>query len=167
MSISCLKLNYLSTVIPQTIINELLAGTVPLKNHLPEPFQQKNKENISAAFNYSRRLLHTHACLRYSLHKNGNFSNKKINIALKETKIYIFAKPKPQLKPSGLTELVLIPIPPAADRLTGWPTIRNSTFKLNYSQIFIGKFVLLQYKTYNPSSDLSSISFKPIHSAIN
>ena len=38
MSISSLKLNYLSTVIPQTIINELLAGTVPLKNHLPEPF---------------------------------------------------------------------------------------------------------------------------------
>ena len=63
MSISWLKLNYLSTVIPQTIINELLAGTVPLKNHLPELFQQKNKENISGAFNYSRRLLHTHACL--------------------------------------------------------------------------------------------------------
>ena len=62
MSISCLKLNYLSTVIPQTIINELLAGTVPLKNHLPELFQRKNKENISGAFNYSRRLLHTHAC---------------------------------------------------------------------------------------------------------
>ena len=60
MSISCLKLNYLSTVIPQTIINELLAGTVPLKNHLPELFQRKNKENISGAFNYSRRLLHTH-----------------------------------------------------------------------------------------------------------
>ena len=49
-------------MIPQTIINELLAGTVPLKNHLPELFQQKNKENISGAFNYSRRLLHTHAC---------------------------------------------------------------------------------------------------------
>ena len=63
MSISCLKLNYLSTVIPQTIIIELLARTVLLKNHLPEPFQQKNKENISGAFNYSRRLLHTHACL--------------------------------------------------------------------------------------------------------
>ena len=64
MSISCLKLNYLSTVIPQTIINELLAGTVPLKNHLPELFQRKNKENISGAFNYSRRLLHTHACFK-------------------------------------------------------------------------------------------------------
>ena len=38
MSISCLNPNYLSTVMPQTIINELLAGTVPLKNHLPELF---------------------------------------------------------------------------------------------------------------------------------
>ena len=63
MSISWLKLNYLSTVIPQTIIYELLTGTVPLKNHLPELFQQKNKENISGGLNYSRRLLHTHACL--------------------------------------------------------------------------------------------------------
>ena len=66
MSISCLKLNYLFTVIPKTIINELLAGTVPLKNHLPELFQRK-KENISGAFNYSRRLLHTHGCLTESL----------------------------------------------------------------------------------------------------
>ena len=66
MSISYLKLNYLSTVIPLTIINELLAGTVPLKNHLPELFQQKNKKNISDAFNYSRRLLHTHACLKFN-----------------------------------------------------------------------------------------------------
>ena len=52
MSISCLKLNYFSTVIPQTIINELLAEPVPLKNHLPELFHQKNKENLSFAFNY-------------------------------------------------------------------------------------------------------------------
>ena len=36
--------------------------SAPLKTHLPELFQQKNKEkNISGAFNYSRRLLHTHA----------------------------------------------------------------------------------------------------------
>ena len=62
MSISWLRPYYLSIVIPQTIINELLAGTVPLKNHMPELFQQKNKENLSGAFNYSRRLLHTHAC---------------------------------------------------------------------------------------------------------
>ena len=79
MSISWLKLNYLSTVIPQTIINELLAGTVPLKNHLPELFQQKNKEkNISGAFNYSRCLLHTHACYIllekiYKQHKDRTF----------------------------------------------------------------------------------------------
>ena len=66
MSISWLKLNYLSTVIPKTIINELLAGTIPQKNHLPELFQQKNKENISGAFNYSRRLLHTHACYSFN-----------------------------------------------------------------------------------------------------
>ena len=71
MSISCLKLNYLSTVIPQTIINELLAGTVPLKNHLPELFQRKNKENISGAFNVSRRLLHTHACLKLEFTLSG------------------------------------------------------------------------------------------------
>ena len=88
MSISCLKLNYLSTVIPQTIINELLAGTVPLKNHLPELFQRKNKENISGAFNYSRRLLHTHACFTLKpTHKIARNCPKRFKMTPKTKKI--------------------------------------------------------------------------------
>ena len=54
-------------MIPQIIINELLTLIVPLKNHLSELFQQKNKEDISGGFNYSRRILHTHACFIYFL----------------------------------------------------------------------------------------------------
>ena len=42
-----------------------MAATVPLKIHLPELFQQKNKENIRGGFNYSRRLLHTYACFSF------------------------------------------------------------------------------------------------------
>ena len=44
MSISWLRISYLSTVIPHTIINELLAGTVPLENYLPQLVQQKMRK---------------------------------------------------------------------------------------------------------------------------
>ena len=44
MSISWLRIIYLSTVIPHTIINELLAGTVPLENYLPQLVQQKMRK---------------------------------------------------------------------------------------------------------------------------
>ena len=42
-SVKRLRLNYLSTVIQQTVINKLLAGTVSLENQLIEMFQQKDK----------------------------------------------------------------------------------------------------------------------------
>ena len=62
MSISWLRPYYLSIVIPQTIINELLVGTVPLENHLPQLLQQKKQEkNINGGFNYSCRVLHMYA----------------------------------------------------------------------------------------------------------
>ena len=40
MAISWLGPNYLSTVIQQAIINELLAGPVPIENNLLELLQQ-------------------------------------------------------------------------------------------------------------------------------
>ena len=67
MSISWLRLNGLSTVIPQTIIDNLLAGTVLLENHLQQLVQQKYKKNIGGDFNYFYRFLYTHACLKASL----------------------------------------------------------------------------------------------------
>ena len=59
--VSWLGLYFLSNVIAQTHINDVLAGTVPLKTYLSEQFQQKIKD-ISSDFKYSCRLLHTHAC---------------------------------------------------------------------------------------------------------
>ena len=82
MSISCLKLNYLSTVIPQTILNELLAGTVPLKNFLPELFQQKNKENISGAFNYSSLI--AYPCLFFVNLASCLFPDMVLNTFIKK-----------------------------------------------------------------------------------
>ena len=42
--VSWLGLHFLSNAIPQTLINEVLAATVPLKNYLPEHFQKKMKK---------------------------------------------------------------------------------------------------------------------------
>ena len=45
-------------MIQQTLINEVLAGTVPPKSYSSEQFQQKKIEkNISSDHNYSRHLL--------------------------------------------------------------------------------------------------------------
>ena len=67
MSIAWLRLNGLSTVIPKTIIDNLLAGTVLLEFHLHQMIQQKYKKDISGGFNYFYHSLHTHACLKASL----------------------------------------------------------------------------------------------------
>ena len=50
MSISWLRPYYLSIVIPQTIINELLVGTVPLENHLPQLYSKKNKNKLGLSW---------------------------------------------------------------------------------------------------------------------
>ena len=53
--------------VPCLIIDNLLAGTVLLENHLQQLIQQKYKKNISGGFNHFYLSLHTHAWLKASL----------------------------------------------------------------------------------------------------
>ena len=59
--VSWLGLHYLSKMIPHILINVLLQELSDIKTYYSEQFQERRK-NVSGDFNYSRRLLHTHAC---------------------------------------------------------------------------------------------------------
>ena len=52
---------------PQTLNNEVLAETVPLKNLFVRTVSAKNEKNISSDLYYSRRLWHT------SVQRAGHF----------------------------------------------------------------------------------------------
>ena len=60
--VSWLRLHFLSNMISQTLNNEVLAETVPLKNLFVRTVSAKKEINKGSDFNYSHRLLHTHAC---------------------------------------------------------------------------------------------------------
>ena len=53
-----------------------------------------------------------------------------------------YCQAQPQLKPNW-AELVIFPIPPTADRPAGRPTIRNSTFYPQLTNIFKDKVLSL------------------------
>ena len=62
-----LRLHFLSNVIPQTLNNEVLAETVPLKNLFVRTVSAKNeKRNIDSDFNYCKGL-----CLIPSIEQEG------------------------------------------------------------------------------------------------
>ena len=69
------RTSLLSKVIPQTLINMLLTLTFRLENLL-----------VRTVFNYSRRLLHTHACLTIPF---WQFKSKKVLIFLTIFDIFI------------------------------------------------------------------------------